>query len=177
LAVIETLKLTDLNELFDFATFETLPPPEPDKPLRVLFVCTGNTCRSPMAAAALNSLGAGRYIAESAGLFPQFGAPIARYAAEALAQAGIPSTPLNNYSAHTAQTVTEAMITAADRVIGITESHMLLLTRTYPAHTAKITAMKKDITDPFGGTREDYKRCLDEILTSLRQMFPLDREL
>ncbi len=156
--------------------FDVIPPVTPDKPLRVLFVCTGNTCRSPMAAAVLNALGGGRYAAESAGLFPHDGAPIACYAVEALAGAGISSTPQNNYAEHKAQPVTEQLIAAADRVIGITESHMLLLARSYPAFAAKITAMKHDITDPFGGTREDYKRCLDDIICCLHQMFPFGRE-
>ena len=39
-------------------------------PHRVLFVCTYNSVRSPMAAAILNAVASGRYIAESAGLFP-----------------------------------------------------------------------------------------------------------
>ena len=40
-----------------------------DEPTRILFVCTGNTCRSPMAAALLNELGRGLNLrAESAGL-------------------------------------------------------------------------------------------------------------
>ncbi len=40
------------------------------EPHRVLFVCTYNSVRSPMAAAILNAAGGGRYRAESAGLFP-----------------------------------------------------------------------------------------------------------
>ena len=39
-----------------------------DAPKTVCFVCTGNTCRSPMAAAVLNQLGKGKYRAFSAGL-------------------------------------------------------------------------------------------------------------
>jgi len=132
--------------------------------------------RAPLAAAALNALGAGRYAAESAGLFAQKGAPISRYAAQALEEAGIESTPSNNYRMHKARPVTEEMVASADRVIAVTEPHMLLLMRSFPQHAAKITVMKRDIVDPYGGTLEDYRRCLAEIIDCLRQMFPLDRE-
>ncbi len=176
MGMIETVQLPETGMLAGLAEFGALPSPEPEKPMRVLFVCTGNTCRSPMAAAALNALGAGRYAAESAGLFPHTGLPISRYAVEALEDAGIISTPQNNYKSHSARPVTEALVSAADRVIGITESHMLLLSRSYPAHTSKIIAMKRDIADPYGGTREDYRKCLAEIIDCLRLMFPIERE-
>jgi protein-tyrosine-phosphatase len=176
MGMIETIQLPETDMLAGLVEFGAMPSPEPEKPMRVLFVCTGNTCRSPMAAAALNALGAGRYAAESAGLFPHTGLPISRYAIDALEDAGIVSTPQNNYKAHTARSVTESLVCASDRVIGITESHMLLLSRSYPAYTSKIIAMKRDISDPYGGTREDYRKCLAKIIDCLRLMFPIDRE-
>ncbi|HPT85667.1 MAG TPA: low molecular weight protein arginine phosphatase [Bacillota bacterium] len=170
------LQLPDTEILPDLAEFAAMPSPDLNKPMRVLFVCTGNTCRSPMAAAVLNALGGGRYAAQSAGLVAKPGIPISPYAVRALEEAGIVSTPSNNYKAHKSRTVTEQMIAEADRVIGMTESHMLLLMREYPQHAAKISVMKRDIADPYGGTLEDYKKCLAEITDSLRQTFPLERE-
>ena len=102
--------------------------------------------------------------------------PISRYAVLALEDAGIESTPSNSYRTHTARPLTEQLIVTAERVIGMTESHMLLMMRSYPAYASKITVMKRDIIDPFGGTLEDYKKCLARIIDCLRQMFPLERE-
>ena len=56
----------------------------------------------------------------------------------------------NNYKAHKARQVTEP-VAAADRVIALTEPHMLVLMRSYPQYAAKITVMKRDIADPYGG--------------------------
>ena len=98
---------------------------------RVLFVCTGNTCRSPMAAALLNHLSrprevcsacgesgeVPRYAASSAGLYAMAGDPITPHAAAALAAFGVPSLPSNDYTAHRARPVTEALLEAADVVV------------------------------------------------------------
>ncbi|NLY68175.1 MAG: low molecular weight protein arginine phosphatase [Clostridiales bacterium] len=176
MGTIETLQIPECETISELTDLAAMPAPRLDKPMRVLFVCTGNTCRSPMAAAALNALGCGRYAAESAGIFAQAGMPISRYAEQALGEAGIESTPQNNYKAHKARQVTEEPVAAADRVIALTEPHMLVLMRSYPQYAAKITVMKRDIADPYGGTLEDYKRCLAEIIDCLREMFPLDRE-
>ncbi|MDD4774829.1 MAG: hypothetical protein PHZ09_14705, partial [Eubacteriales bacterium] len=66
-----------------------------DRPLRVCFVCTGNTCRSPMAAAVTNHLCAEHVEAISCGLYPDAGMPISTNAVTALQNAAITSTESN----------------------------------------------------------------------------------
>ena len=144
---------------------------------RILFVCTGNTCRSPMAAALLNDMcraqksassqgappPAPTVIAASAGLCAMDGDPITFAAAQVLEEAGIASTPENNYRAHRARTVTKEMIEGADLVIGMTARHALELTVRFPEHAAKISAFPMDISDPFGGDRSLYAMCLMQL--------------
>ncbi|MBQ7160893.1 MAG: low molecular weight protein arginine phosphatase [Clostridia bacterium] len=155
--------------------FPAFPEKTEDRPLRVLFVCTGNTCRSPMAAAWLNSHGKAHGIeASSAGLFPAPGSPISPNAVEALKLAGVEPSPDDRFDLHTARPVDEATLRSYDRIVGISRRHAMELIYSYPAHAGKICAMPRDIPDPFGGSVEDYSRCLAEIAAGLKEMFLLD---
>lgn len=134
----------------------------------VLFVCTGNTCRSPMAAALFHHLMAGDAAknqipsrAISAGLFAKEGDPITPLAAEVLLEAGVLPTPENDYTAHRARTVSEELIRMSDEVVAISGSHAMQLMLRYPAYASKITTLPLDIPDPFGGTKDTYRACLD----------------
>ena len=138
------------------------------KPYRVLFVCTGNTCRSPMAAALfhdfmLRTRGEGAACAASAGLYAQTGAPITPQAVEALEAAGIAATPQNDYRAHRARLVDEQMVEEADVVVAISAAHAMELLMRYPSQAEKITTLPFDIPDPFGGDRALYEACLDKL--------------
>lgn len=156
----------------------------PEEGLRVLFVCTGNTCRSPMAAALLNhfarprevcSVGCEaaprRFIATSAGLYANEGAPITPTAAEALSEFGIPALPGNDYTAHRARGVTEELLSAADIVVGISAAHAMELMMRYPDQASKITTFETDIPDPFGGTAEVYRACLLQLSHCVKRLF------
>ena len=156
-------------------SFPSFPEKKEDRALRVLFVCTGNTCRSLMAAAWLNHFGRAHGIeAASAGLFPAPGAPISAKAVAALKAAGALPTPDDRFDLHTARPVDEAMIRGCDRVIGISHRHAMELICAFPAHAEKISSMPRDIPDPFGGSEDDYIQCLEAIAAGLKEMFLLD---
>ena len=154
-------------------------------PRRVLFVCTGNTCRSPMAAALLNDMArprevcslspergtAPRLIASSAGLWAMEGDPITPAAAAALREAGVPPLPHNDYTAHRARTVTEQMLETADLVVAISGNHAMELMMRFPAHASKIGTLGVDIPDPFGGSAEVYRTCLMQLRHGIRACF------
>ena len=140
---------------------------------RVLFVCTGNTCRSPMAAALLFDMITREgenapFAVASAGLYAQDGAPITPNAVLALEAAGVRETPQNTYTAHRARTISEDMMAAADEVVAISGGHAMELMMRYPAYAAKITALPIDITDPFGGDVAVYRDCLDMLACAIR---------
>lgn len=155
-------------------------------PMRVCFVCTGNTCRSPMAEAVLNHKT--RIIegctacdpaemfkkkpirATSAGLYA-FGAPIAENAVLALEDAGIPSLSDNYYRGHISRSLDHETAEACDRIVGMTSEHAMRLLAMYPQYASKITCFENDIPDPFGGSPEDYRRCLAAIRREIDRMF------
>lgn len=152
----------------------------------VCFVCTGNTCRSPMAEAVFNSisripeictacdverlLNAKGIKAVSAGL-AVFGEPISEKACIALEDAGIPSTGYNDYRSHVSREIDFETMKKAELVVGISSSHAMRLMAMFPEHASKITCMPKDIPDPWGGSLEDYKKCLAEISEGVKEIY------
>ena len=156
---------------------ETMPQKtdaDPIKKQTVLFVCTGNTCRSPMCAALFNDRYAGlTHHAVSAGLMAD-GSPISANAVSALENADVPSRkPDNDYKSHVSRTVTEEMMEQANIVVGVTSSHAMQLMMRFPSCASKITVMPTEISDPFGGNLARYEACLADIDRALKTAFGL----
>lgn len=126
-----------------------------------------------MAAALFNQLRKdGTHIAKSAGIFAD-GSPISSNAAEALMERGILPTPENDYIHHISESITDELIASADAVIGMTSSHAMQLLMRWPMYASKFTSMPHDISDPFGGSLDDYRKCLSEIEAGLSEMFDM----
>lgn len=147
----------------------------PRKTTKVCFVCTGNTCRSPMAAAMYNHLNKGSdRFAVSMGLYAYDGMPISGNAAAALEEAGIVSDRDNPYRDHRARSVNEDILAGCDYIVGISEAHTLELISRFPAIASKIYSMPKAISDPYGGGLEVYKACLAEITEGIKELFNIE---
>lgn len=153
--------------------FMELLPPD-DRRIRVCYVCTGNTCRSPMAEAVTKHLCSGHAEALSCGLYPDTGAPISPFAAEALRKAGIPSTTANNYENHTAREASEELLASCDRIYGMTGRHAMLLMTEFPSVASKIYTMPREIEDPWNGSQEDYDRCLGLVTDCVKELFSVE---
>lgn len=142
-----------------------------NKKKTVIFVCTGNTCRSPMAAALFNYLFPdSNFRAASAGL-AAYGECISENALRVLMERGVLPTPANDYTSHVSRTVDRDMLSGADAVIGITASHAMNLMFAFPEFASKISVMPRDISDPFGGDVSVYRRTLEDIESALKEIF------
>lgn len=129
----------------------------------VLFVCTGNTCRSPMAAAVFNHLAAGTgWRAESAGVCAAAGQPMTATARAALVQAGIPA------GEHASRPLTRQLAAGAVRIVAMTEAHRREVLNRCPECAPRLRLLgsfgagggSPDMADPFGGDLEEYAACL-----------------
>ena len=125
--------------------------------MKVLFVCTGNTCRSPMAAALFNAYARKRgfYRATSAGISAQEG-ETSEYALEALRRAGL--RPKKKKSIQ----VDEAMLGSVDVTVTMTRTQQDVL-RVMRPDLSNIYSIYdiagEDIPDPYGEGKEEYFIC------------------
>ena len=142
-------------------------------PMTVCFVCSGNTCRSPMAAAVLNYLGKGKYRAVSAGTCACDGDGITENAALALERMGIPSEGSHDYRNHRARSVRYSDMAHADMIVGMTSRHTLQLVSAFPEFAEKIRNMPCEVPDPFMHGEAVYDKCLNMITDGIRELFAL----
>ena len=142
---------------------------------RVCFVCTGNTCRSPMAAAVANAMAAEEcssrtLVAASAGLYAAFGEPIAQNAVMALERAEIKPVEGRDYHTHTAHTLTAEEAERYDLLIGLGGGHCMELLMRFPHLAQRIVGMPQPIADPYGGDIDTYAGCLEQIIDGVRTL-------
>jgi len=137
------------------------------KSLNILFVCTGNTCRSPMAEAYANFAYSGegnvKVIARSAGLYVTEDS-INPNSADALFEYGIPSRAPHAYYSHVPHQITEADLKKADAVVCMNGSMARRLSLFFPEYADKITAFKRSVGDPYGQSFDVYAECLRDII-------------
>src|SRR5947209_15015995 len=131
----------------------------------VLFICTGNVCRSPMAEGLFRQAveGRGDYRVVSAGLGAMEGQPPSPYAVQAVRELGI------DISGQRSRMLTPDLVHQADYIFGMTHSHIDTVTLLYPAAAEKtfllrefdetLDQFEKDISDPIGVSLDVYFNC------------------
>jgi protein-tyrosine phosphatase len=139
--------------------------------LNILFVCTGNTCRSPMAEQIFNHQARDLSAhATSAGLDAQEGSPINPHAEEALNGLGYSPTE------HSSKLLSIEAVEAADVILTFTQSQKIELGQRFPAANGKVFTISEyanaglseieDVPDPYGKSAVVYQETA-ETITSL----------
>lgn len=142
-----------------------------------LFICTGNTCRSPLAEGFFRKMLADRlrcaedeladhgYMVLSAGMSAEAGLPAAPESVEVARRSGV------DLRAHESQPVTDRLLEQADRIFTMTQGHRDSLLASNPRLANRIELLARDqsdISDPIGAGQAEYEACCVEIERNLR---------
>jgi glycine hydroxymethyltransferase len=142
----------------------------------ILFVCTGNVCRSPMAEGLLRDAVRGRrdFRVLSAGVGAIDGQPPSAHAVSVLKELGI------DISRQRSRMLTAELVDQADYIFGMTHGHVDAINLLYPQAVEKtfllrefdetLDIFEKDISDPIGGSYEVYCECRDQIEQGIASM-------
>jgi protein-tyrosine phosphatase len=149
---------------------------------RIVFVCTGNTCRSPLAEALCRKLLAERlgcapeeladqgYTVASAGLAAFAGEPATQEAVDIGKELGA------DLSGHQSQILSVSHLLQADHVLVMTRTHLdalaAVVTRQIGPEPRLLSPHGDDVPDPIGGSPEVYRHCAEQIRKHLEEWLP-----
>lgn len=135
--------------------------------MKILFVCTGNTCRSPMAEGLFRKMLEDKNInnieCSSAGLFAMTGDEPSLNAVKACERFSV------DISAHRARRITAYILDETDKFVCMTKEHAASLSMYVPGE--KITVLGNGVPDPYGGNLEEYIICANSIKNALETQF------
>lgn len=138
--------------------------------MNIYFVCTGNTCRSPMAEAILKSKSLPNVHVKSAGIYALEGGGMSENARVVLMDENI-------HHEHVSKQIDEQDIDWADVILTMTSAHKEILIRAYNQARDKTYTLKEyvtpysgqDVFDPFGGDISTYKQTYQELKRLIEQ--------
>jgi protein-tyrosine-phosphatase len=147
----------------------------------ILVVCTANICRSPVAEAVLRDrlrqAGLSDWIVSSAGTWAERARSAAAFSTQILAEQGLDLT------GHRSRVVTAEIMEAVDLLLCMESGHAEALRAEFPALAGKVYLLSQmigrrfSISDPYGGSLEDYRRMVQDVTAVIEQGLPRIIEL
>jgi len=151
------------------------------KKLLILFLCTGNTCRSPLAERILKKMLQEKNISQvevkSAGIETWDGMPASLFTIQVAKDRGI------NLFSHRSEKLTEEFLKEATLVLALAPEHYQYVKDNFRKYISKVFLLKafpqqrtkgKELTvpDPIGGTLREYNEVFFEIEEEIKRVFP-----
>lgn len=131
----------------------------------IAFVCTGNTCRSPMAEAIFNKLAEEKKLdvhAESFGIATATGLSVSQNSKEVCDEIGIDLSDAHSTS------INDTDLNKFEKFYCMSQSHILILKTYYNIPTEKLCVL--GVSDPYGGDVEVYRKCRDQIYNFVKEI-------
>lgn len=151
--------------------------------INTLFVCTGNTCRSPMAEAILRDfIGKNVTLQDklsvgSAGIMAYEGDGMMENAMEALSILGVRA------GEHRAQRLTEALVDRGNLILAMEERHVAAICSRFPGAAGKTFTLhgyvgeEGGVRDPYGQPLAEYLRVAEEMRDAIERAIPKIKKL
>ncbi|QTD40753.1 low molecular weight protein arginine phosphatase [Sporosarcina sp. Te-1] len=132
--------------------------------MNIYLICTGNTCRSPMAEAILRSKNLSEIAVRSAGLHAANGFPISMHSETLIQEMDMPYTAVS-------RAISKEDVEWADLILTMTVGHKQGVLQRFPEAKGKLYTLKEytkpngdlDIQDPFGGNLLTYRETFEEL--------------
>jgi len=147
----------------------------------ILFVCSGNSCRTPMAEGLMKSKISVRFKSavqvQSAGTLGINGNPATDFAIITASKLGA------NIPQHRSQGVTDKLVKEPDLIVAMASEHKDFLHKHYPEIRENVFLLRsfardpeekvnQDIADPIGGPLDQYRQCGELINSELQRILP-----